>query len=286
MPLDVFLVADMEGVTGLVYWPRPRLGGRDARDDERQRRAFADDVNAVTRGARAAGAGRVDVLDFHGSNPPRPNLLPGDLDPGARLISGFSTAATSSLPLDAGYAACFILGMHAMDGVADGVLSHSFNSNFRAIEINGIRMGEIGYWALLAGVHGIPVALLTGDDAACREAQELLGDVEVVSTKQGIAHGFARLRPPAEARDALVAGARRALERRAAFRPFTLEPPYRVEVELGGGRETRKADACALMPFVERAGATRVAYSSDSLAGTLSALRGLLLLAGTQRFDP
>ena len=58
----------------------------DARDDERQRKAMADDINAVVEGAKRAQAKEFYVLDFHGSAPPRPNLLPDDLDPSITAI--------------------------------------------------------------------------------------------------------------------------------------------------------------------------------------------------------
>lgn len=281
--MKVFIVADMEGVSGVVYWPQPQLGGRDARDDERQRRAMAEDLNAVVQGARRGGATDFYVLDFHGASPPRPNLLMTDLDPGIKVYSGPGHFGLMKGLLDASFDALIILGMHAYDGVADGLLSHNFTSTFKEIYVNGLRIGETGYFALLAGFYGVPVALVTGDDAACAEARELLGEVEVVATKQGITHGLALLTPLAEAREALTAGGERAMRRLSRFKPFNLAGPYRVEIVLGGGMETRKADICCMFPWVERLGGDRIAFNTAGLLEALQTLRALHLLAETQR---
>jgi D-amino peptidase len=186
--------------------------------------------------------------------------------------------------LDTSYDALIMVGMHAHDGVADGVLSHNFTSTYKETYVNDVRIGEIGYFALLAGVHGVPLALVTGDEAACREARELLGNVETVATKQGVTHGMALLYPLAEVREALAAGAERALKRLEQFEPFAIQgPPYRVRIVMGGGRETRKADACCMFPFVERIDGTSIGYVCEDLAEALANLRALHIMAESQR---
>ena len=72
----------------------------------------------------------------------------------------------------------------------------------------------------------------------------------------------------------------------ADFNPFTLDGPYRVEIVMGGGRETQKADACAMFPFVERLSGTSIAYDSDNILETLRTLRALHIMAESQRFAP
>lgn len=281
--MKILIVADMEGISGVVYWPQPRLGGRDARDDERQRKAMADDINAVVAGARRAGGDDFYVLDFHGSSPPRPNLLPNDLDPAIKLFSGRGHMSMVRPFIDTSYDAMMIVGMHAFDGVADGILSHNFTSTYREIRINGLRIGETGYFALLAGAYDLPVVLLTGDEAACEEARALLEPIETVATKQGITHGFALLYPQGEVRQALADGAERAIRGIDRHSPFKLDPPYRVEIVMGGGRETHKADACAMFPFVERLSGTSIAFECEDIRDTLQTLRALHIMAESQR---
>lgn len=282
--MKVLVLTDMEGISGVVYWPQPQLGGRDARDDEWQRKAMAGDVNAIVRGVRSGGAEEIYVLDFHGSSPPRPNLLPDDLEPDVLLFSGQGYMSMTRPVLDSTYDALIMAGMHAYDGVSDGVLSHNFTSTYKEIYINDVRIGEIGYFALYAGAHGVPLVLVTGDEAACREARLLLGPVETVTTKMGVTHGMALLRPLAQVREELTSGAERAMHRLSEIEPFAVEgPPYTVRIVFGGGRETRKADVCCLFPFVERIDGSSVRYTSEDLKEALSILRGLHIAAESQR---
>jgi D-amino peptidase len=273
----------MEGISGVVYWPQPQTGGRDARDDERQRKAMAGDVNAVVEGARRGGGTEFHVLDFHGSSPSRPNLLPDDMDPDIRLISGQGHMSMTRLVHDAGYDAMALVGMHAYDGVQDGVLSHNFTSTYKEIYVNELRIGEIGFFALLAGAHQLPLVLVTGDEAACREARDLLGEVETVATKRGLGHGLALLYPLRDVRKALQEAAERAIAELPRFHPLNTVGPYRVEIVMGGGRETRKADVCCMFPFVERVEESRIGYTCEDLGDALANLRALHLLAETQR---
>jgi D-amino peptidase len=281
--MKLMIVTDMEGISGVVYWPQPQLGGRDARDDEGQRKAMAEDVNAVVEGARRGGADEFYVLDFHGSSPPRPNLTLGQLDPAINLFSGHGHMGLMKPWIDSTYDALLLVGMHAYGGVADGVLSHNFTSTYKEIYVNGLRIGEIGYFAMLAGAHDVPVVLVTGDEAACEEARELLNDVETVATKRGITHGFALLFPLGEVRESLAVGAEKAMKHLKRFNPFTIPGPYRVEIVMGGGRETRKADVCSMFPFVERLSGVSIGYTCSDLTEALANLRALHLLAETQR---
>jgi D-amino peptidase len=60
--VQVYISADMEGVTGLVGADDVQVGGVDY---EQGRVMMTGDVNAAVRGALAAGATRVLVNDAH-----------------------------------------------------------------------------------------------------------------------------------------------------------------------------------------------------------------------------
>jgi D-amino peptidase len=62
--IDVYIVADMEGISGIVNLPQVSLGTPDYQEG---RRLMAGDVNAAIAGAIEAGATRVVVNDFHDS---------------------------------------------------------------------------------------------------------------------------------------------------------------------------------------------------------------------------
>jgi D-amino peptidase len=281
--MKIFIAVDMEGITGVVHWPQPTTGGRELGDDENQRQQMTADVNAVIKGARSAGASEFVILDSHGSAPPRPNLRLKDIDPEAKLLSYRNYFGSTQDLLEDGYDAIFIVGMHAVDGVADGILSHNFTSTFKEIYFNGLRIGEIGFFALWAGIHNIPLAFLSGDDAACQEAKELIPDIVTTSTKKGITHGFALLYPEAQVRADLERGAAEAISNTGDINPLAMSGPVEVKIKMGGGRETIKADVCAMFPWVERLSGTSIGFSVDTVYEALSSMRALHMLAESQR---
>ena len=281
--MKIFIAVDMEGITGVVHWPQPTTGGRELGDDENQRQQMTADVNAVIKGARSAGASEFVILDSHGSAPPRPNLRLKDIDPEAKLLSYRNYFGSTQDLLEDGYDAIFIVGMHAVDGVADGILSHNFTSTFKEIYFNGLRVGEIGFFALWAGIHNIPLTFLSGDDAACEEAKELIPDIVTTSTKKGITHGFALLYPESQVRADLERGAAEAISNAGKIKPLGMSGPVEVKIIMGGGRETIKADACAMFQWVERLSGTSIGFSVDTVYEALTSMRALHMLAESQR---
>ncbi len=281
--MRVFIAVDMEGITGVVHWPQPTTGGRELADDENQRQQMTADVNAVIKGARSAGATEFVILDSHGSAPPRPNLRLKDIDPEAKLLSYRNYFGSTQDLLEDGYDAIFIVGMHAVDGVADGILSHNFTSTFKEIYFNNLRVGEIGFFALWAGIHNIPLTFLSGDDAACEEAKELIPDIVTTSTKKGITHGFALLYPEAQVRADLERGAAEAISNVGKIKPLGMSGPVEVKIIMGGGKETIKADACAMFQWVERLSGTSIGFTVDTVYEALTSMRALHMLAESQR---
>ncbi|MFF0225948.1 M55 family metallopeptidase [Streptomyces sp. NPDC004629] len=195
--MRIYLSADMEGITGLVDRDDVQPGGRDY---ERGRSMMAEDVNAAVRGALAAGATDVLVNDAHG---PMRNLLPESLHPAARLVRGRPKQMGMLEGLTAAHDAMICVGYHSRAG-ALGVLSHSFMGHeIEDIWLDGSPVGEIGLAQATAAALGVPVAVLTGDDAACAEATAWDERIATVPVKYAHDRFSAELRPAAEARQAI-----------------------------------------------------------------------------------
>src|SRR5881628_3650995 len=62
--MKVLIMADMEGVSGIVVWDQVNGG---APLYEESRRLYTEEINAAVRGARAAGANEIVVVDCHGA---------------------------------------------------------------------------------------------------------------------------------------------------------------------------------------------------------------------------
>jgi D-amino peptidase len=76
------------------------------------------------------------------------------------------------------------------------------------------------------------VVLVTGDQAACREGADLLGDgLTTVEVKRGTGVQSARSLVPSRAREAIEAGAKQALSELNAVQPYDPGKPCEIKVE-------------------------------------------------------
>src|SRR5207249_314848 len=135
--------------------------------------------------------------------------------------------------LEQGCDAALFVGMHAKAGTADGVLSHAVSGQaWRELQFNGTSVGETGINAALCGTWGCPVLLVTGDQATCDEARDLLGPgLTTVAVKEGLGRYTARQIPPTRARQLIEDGAKHALSNLKAVKPYDPGKPCEIQVE-------------------------------------------------------
>jgi D-amino peptidase len=230
--MRVFIVSDMEGVAGITNWAGVDGG---AAFYEEGRLLYTEEINAAVRGARAAGATEVVVMDCHGAGGDRSfnSLRPDLLDDGCEFVVQRRWTEYTGV-LEDGCDAALFVGMHAMAGTGDGLMNHTVSgTGWRSVRFNGREVGEAGINAALCGTWGCPVLLVTGDQAACREGTELLGaGLVTVQVKTALGRFSARHRTPSVARSMIEAGARRALSDLKAVAPYDPGRPCEVRVEV------------------------------------------------------
>jgi len=273
--LRVYVSVDMEGISGVVSSEQTNP---ESPEYAAARRWMAEDVNAVVAGLLASGATDIVVNDSHGS---MRNLSPGDLRGEATLISGTPKPLAMMAGIDGSFDACVFVGYHAQAGTEGATLDHTISSaTVLAIRINGVEMPELALNAAIAGRFGVPVVMLSGDAAACRQATSMLGDgLTTVAVKEALSRTAARLVPLAEAHRRLEDAARSALAERARIRPFRLGPPFRFELSF---LSTGLADRAALLPAVARADARTLTFTSQDYLEGFRTLRALIALASTR----
>ncbi len=255
--MRVMMSVDLEGIAGVVHHVETKLEGEEY---ERARRWMTAEANAAIDGAIAGGATEVVVNDSHGH---MRNLLAEELNPRATLIRGNIKPYGMMQGIQPGTQAAFLIGYHAKAGTGGGILNHSFiGSMIYSLHLNGLEVGETGYNAALAGAMGIPVALVTGDDALAREVEAILPWAERVVVKQGITSWTAENISPHLARERICAAAERALHRLEEMRLFTVKGPVRFEVTFF---RAIYADLASFVPGVERIGGTRVAFTGEDM---------------------
>jgi D-amino peptidase len=227
----VHVISDMEGVAGIVKWQQVS-GGEKLYDEGRV--LYTEEINAAVRGAKAAGATEIVVMDNHGAGGAYDfnSLLPEVLDPDCEFVVQQEWTEYTGF-LEAGCDAALLVGMHAMAGTADGVLSHTVSGQaWQSMRFNGTLVGETGINAAVCGNWGAPVVLVTGDRAVCREGRELLGDgLTTVEVKEGIGRFSARSKTPREARALIEEGAKKALSDLSAVAPYEPGRPCEIEIE-------------------------------------------------------
>ena len=223
--MRVYISTDLEGISGVTLFDQTRDDGPAY---ERARHLLMGDINAAAQGCLDGGATQVCILDGHG----RPlNVIPEEMHPGAEYIAG--RGFPDHWGEDTGFDCGMLVGSHAMNRTPDGVLYHTQTSRSDArYWYNDREFGEIGQDAMIMGHFNIPVVLVTGDVAACREAREFLGEpVVTVAVKQGYGRQCCKMIAPAKAREMIRAGAKEAMGRIGLCQPLKMALPMRGRFE-------------------------------------------------------
>jgi D-amino peptidase len=231
--VKVFVISDMEGVAGIVKWQQTD-GAKEKRAYHEGRELYTEEINAAVRGAKAAGATEIVVMDCHGAGEEWTfnSLIPDKLDPNCEFVVQNDWTEYTAF-LEQGVDAALFVGMHAKVGTPDGVMAHTVSGQaWRELKFNGTSVGETGINAALCGHWNCPVLLVTGDAAVCREAQALLGEgLTTVAVKTGIGQFSARQFPALKARELIEEGAKRALKDLGAVKPYDPGRPCEIEVQ-------------------------------------------------------
>lgn len=274
--MKLLISVDMEGISGIVHSSETTP---ERYDYQRGRELMTADANAVIAGVLDADpTADVLVADAHGTFR---NLLPEQLDRRARLVRGKPRPLNMLAGLDEETDAALFVGYHVRAGEGPGVLAHTMNGEILDVRVAGRSLGEIGLNAAMAGHLGVPVVLLSGDDAACAELNGLVPAAVTVPVKEALGMAAAVTLHPEEARDRLRRAAADAVSRRAEIPPLALTGPLDVEVDLAS---PHTIDLATLVPGVSRAGGARtVTFTAPDYA---TAYRLILLLAQLATIRP
>jgi D-amino peptidase len=249
--MRVHIISDMEGVSGIVK-PEQCAGGDPMYLEART--LYTEEINAAVRGAKAAGADEIVVMDCHGAGGGWTfnSLIAEDLHPDCEWVVQEDWTGYTEF-LEQGCDGALFVGMHARAGSQLGNMNHTVSGrDYQRLWFNGTEVGETAINAALCGTWGCPVLLVTGDRASCDEATELLGaGLTTVAVKQGLGAHSARMIPPARARELSDLGAV------AAYDPGS---PCEIKVEF---KRTPPADRLRHHPGVERLDGRTIRVRAD-----------------------
>ena len=259
--MRVHVISDMEGVGGIVKGEQTNAGRAMF---EEGRKLYTGEINAAVRGAKAAGATEIVVMDCHGAGEGFTfnSLIAEDLDPACEFVVQEQWTQYTGF-LEQGVDACLLVGMHARAGTADGVLNHTVSGqDYYNLWFNGTLVGETGIHAAVCGTWDCPVLLVTGDEAACVEGKELLGDgLTTVAVKKGLGAQSARQIPPVRARKLIEEGAKHALADLSKVKPWSPGSPCEIRVEF---KHTGAVDLLRFRRGVERVDSRTISVTADT----------------------
>jgi D-amino peptidase len=261
--MKVLISVDIEGVAGVS---RPEQTTPGSIDYDNARRLMTEEANAAIRGCFAGGAGEVIAADAHASFG---NLLPDLLDERARLSHG-KPRPFGMLQGFMGCDAVMMIGYHAMAG-AFGVLAHTMRGiAFHRVWLDGRLVGEAALYGLLAGEHGIPVILASGDDAFEGETKTWLPQTRFAVVKHATGNRAAVSLSPARARALIESEARAAIAEAKRVQPITLAPPLVCRIE---AKSLVLADLFSNLPGSRRVDPLHVEFGAKSAGEVLGALQ-------------
>ncbi len=243
-PLKIYISADMEGVVGAVTDEQLSPEGFEY---GRFREFMTAEVNAAIDAARDAGATEFLVSDSHGNGQ---NLLLEKLPDDVTVVRSWPRPLAMMEGIDETFDGAIFLGYHTSTTSMRGVRAHTMSSsNLTAVRLNGVAVPEVGLNAAIAGHFGVPVIMISGDDAIVEEARSLLGEVEGAVVKWALSFHSARTLTPEAGYEVIRGKVKAAIGRIGDFKPYRLEPPIELEVSL---KHYRPVELLGYLPIVER----------------------------------
>jgi D-amino peptidase len=247
----------MEGVVGVVTGDHL---GPTGFEYQKAREWLTDEVNAAIRAARAAGATEIVVSDSHGNGE---NILLDEIPKGVRLVRSWPRPLGMMQGIDETFDAALYIGYHASTTNPAGVRSHTMSSGtLTAVRLNGVEVPEAVINAAIAGQFGVPVVMISGDDAIIAEAKHHLGDIEGATLKWNYGFHSAMTVTPEESQEIIYETVSSALARLGDFEAYRLDGPIEVEV---GFKNYLAAELLAYLPMVRRIDSHTIGFTGNDM---------------------
>jgi D-amino peptidase len=152
-----------------------------------------------------------------------------------------------------------LIGYHASTNNPKGVRAHTFSSaTLTSVAINGTVMSEGSWNAAIAGHFGVPVILVSGDDAAVLELSEQIGNVEKAIVKNHLSFHSASTLTPRAAQQLISQKVKDAFGKLNEFKPFKVSSPIHIDISF---KHYQPPELLAYLRGVERADAHSIRYT-------------------------
>ena len=252
--MKVYISADLEGISGVASADQLSPASFEY---AQARQWMTGDVLAAIQGARDAGATEFVVSDSHGNGESLLlDRLPADVP--MTIVRSFPRPLGMMEGLDSSFAAVMFIGYHAATTSTAGVRAHTISSALLTkIALNGTPMSEAGINAAIAAEFGVPVVLITGDDAIVNDSRDRFGAIEGVAVKRAIGFHSAATLLPEVAQGTIRQHAKAALGRRGDMKPYQISRPITLEISF---KNYRPVELLGYLPGVQRTDAHTVRF--------------------------
>jgi D-amino peptidase len=254
--LKIFMHWDMEGTSGLFarqqawYWEE----GVSQQTVDEARDLLIADINSASRAALDAGVDELIVCDTHhgGGNIILDRMLSDPRITYLQRSVGVQDGKRRWMPgLDETVDGLMLMAHHAKAGTKGAFLPHAQTLAWADFRINGMSVGEMGMESCYAGHWDVPLILVQGDEAACREAEQQFPGVVTAAVKRAESHDRCTGPDAESARRLTARKVAEAVEklRSGSFKPFKPTLPMTVTIRMV---DPQKAENAAAKPGVRR----------------------------------
>src|SRR5207245_5317339 len=140
---------------------------------------------------------------------------------------------------------------------------HTFSSaRLTRVALNGAAVTEGAFNAAVAGYFGVPVVMMSGDDAAIAEVRSAVGNIEAAETKKSLGfHSALSLTP--EASCLLIAEkVRAALARLHDFKPYVIAQPVALDISF---KSYLPSEVLAYLRVIERTDSHSIRFRAKDM---------------------
>ena len=255
--LKVYISVDMEGVAGTVTADQLGPGKFEY---ERFREFMTRETLAAIRAAKEAGATEILVSDSHGNGE---NLLIEEFPKDVRIIRSWPRRLEMMAGIDGTFDAVIFIGYHASTNNMRGVRAHTFSSaRLTRVALNGLEMTEGSFNAAIAGHVGVPVIMMSGDDAAIAEVRSRLGNIEAAETKKTLGFHAANTLTPEASYELIGEKVKAAFARLGEFKPYALKAPLTLDVTF---KHYLPAEVLAYLRIIERTDSHSIRFRGSDM---------------------
>ncbi len=255
--LKVHISVDMEGIAGVVT--NEQLGPTGF-EYGRFREFMTREALSAVEAAKAGGATEIVVADSHGNGQ---NLLIEQFPADVRVIRSWPRRLGMVAGIDDAVDAAIFIGYHAGTNNATGVRAHTFSSaNLTRVALNGANVTEGSWNAAIAGHFGVPVVMMSGDDAAIAEVQKAVGQIEAAETKRSLGFHAALTLTPQAAVARIRERVSAAFARLQQFKPLKVQTPVTVDVSF---KNYLPAEVLAYLSLFERTDSHSIRFRAKDM---------------------